>query len=108
MGGYRDTQPKLCTDQVYTIMLECWSAKAADRPTFAELIAKLEDVESPPMQPTDPDEGASAEYLEPASNTYGDGGTDPAYVDMEVDGGGGARLSVVSSTTTVASASRQA
>ena len=45
-GGYRAEQPTLCTDEVYAIMLECWAAKAADRPTFAMLVAKLEGVTS--------------------------------------------------------------
>jgi fyn-related kinase len=45
-GGYRAPQPKLCADAVYTIMLQCWSAKAVDRPTFATLVAKLEGIDS--------------------------------------------------------------
>jgi hypothetical protein len=45
-GGYRAEQPKLCPDEVYAIMLECWAAKAAHRPSFAQLVAKLEGVES--------------------------------------------------------------
>merc|ERR1719272_2201715 len=43
--GYRDEQPTLCSDEVYTIMLECWSAKASERPTFAELVTKFEHVD---------------------------------------------------------------
>merc|ERR1711935_134300 len=46
-GGYRADQPALCPDEVYAIMLECWAAKAANRLTFAQLVAKLKDVESP-------------------------------------------------------------
>merc|ERR1711935_1317797 len=45
-GGYRAEQPTLCPDEVYAIMLECWATKAANRPTFAQLVAKLEGVES--------------------------------------------------------------
>ena len=37
-------QPKLCIDAVYAIMLQCWSAKPADRPTFVQLTSKLGDV----------------------------------------------------------------
>ena len=43
-GGYRAPQPTLCTDAVYAIMLRCWSAKPADRPTFVQLTSVLEDV----------------------------------------------------------------
>lgn len=45
-GGYRAEQPKLCTDQMYAIMLECWAAKATNRPTFAKLVAELEGIKS--------------------------------------------------------------
>lgn len=43
-GGYRAPQPKLCTDAVYAIMLQCWSAKPADRPTFAHLTSMFNGV----------------------------------------------------------------
>ena len=42
-AGYRAEQPTLCSDKVYVIMLECWSAKPADRPPFAKLVSMLED-----------------------------------------------------------------
>lgn len=41
-GGYRAKQPKLCTDAVYTVMLQCWCAKPADRPTFVQLETLLQ------------------------------------------------------------------
>lgn len=60
-GGYRAEQPKLCTDEVYAIMLECWAAKAADRPTFAKLVTHLEGVDSSSVpSPTGADEAAAA------------------------------------------------
>merc|ERR1711935_1327124 len=36
-GGYRAEQPKLCTDGLYRILLECWAENPADRPSFLEL-----------------------------------------------------------------------
>jgi len=41
-GGYRAKQPKLCSDAVYTVMLQCWCAKPADRPTFVQLETLLQ------------------------------------------------------------------
>lgn len=43
-GGYRAEQPTLCTDAVYAIMLKCWMAKPADRPTFVQLASMLGDI----------------------------------------------------------------
>ena len=45
-GGYRAEQPMLCSDEVYAIMLKCWSAKPADRPNFVQLATMLEGVDT--------------------------------------------------------------
>lgn len=39
--GYRMSQPPNCPDFLYDIMLQCWSAKPADRPDFKSLKAQL-------------------------------------------------------------------
>jgi serine/threonine protein kinase len=43
-SGYRAQQPKECTDEMYKLMLQCWSAKETDRPTFAQLVLTLTDI----------------------------------------------------------------
>lgn len=35
--GYRLSQPKLCPDNVYKIMENCWNYNPKDRPTFRYL-----------------------------------------------------------------------
>nr|CDS31125.1 tyrosine protein kinase Abl [Hymenolepis microstoma] len=42
--GYRMQRPHGCPESVYSIMLRCWSWEAADRPTFAEIKAELEEM----------------------------------------------------------------
>jgi serine/threonine protein kinase len=41
-GGYRAPQPELCPDTMYAVMLECWHAKAAERPPFTHLAERIE------------------------------------------------------------------
>lgn len=50
-GGYRAEQPKLCTDAIYAMMLKCWSANPADRPTFVQLVIMLEGVDIAASEP---------------------------------------------------------
>ncbi|VUZ43644.1 unnamed protein product [Hymenolepis diminuta] len=42
--GYRMQRPHGCPESVYSIMHRCWSWEAADRPTFAEIKAELEEM----------------------------------------------------------------
>uniref|UniRef100_A0A5K3EWG1 Tyrosine-protein kinase n=1 Tax=Mesocestoides corti TaxID=53468 RepID=A0A5K3EWG1_MESCO len=42
--GYRMQRPHGCPEPVYNIMLRCWSWEAADRPSFAEVRAELEEM----------------------------------------------------------------
>ncbi|XP_028405324.1 uncharacterized protein LOC114527825 [Dendronephthya gigantea] len=37
VGGERMEKPSNCTDEMYSIMLECWQADPEDRPTFSYL-----------------------------------------------------------------------
>lgn len=41
--GYRMEQPNSCPDALYAMMLECWKARAEERPTFETLQWQLED-----------------------------------------------------------------
>lgn len=52
-GGYRAEQPTLCSDEIYAIILECWMAKASERPTFAQLVVKFEDAGVAAEEPVD-------------------------------------------------------
>jgi serine/threonine protein kinase len=42
MSGYRTPKPAGCTDDLYAIMLECWTAAPEGRPSFTALVATLE------------------------------------------------------------------
>ncbi|XP_059609508.1 platelet-derived growth factor receptor beta-like isoform X2 [Phlebotomus argentipes] len=46
MSGRRLQRPDNCTEDLYRTMLQCWQEHPEDRPTFDELVAKLE----PPQQ----------------------------------------------------------
>ncbi|XP_061479641.1 tyrosine-protein kinase FRK [Rhineura floridana] len=41
--GYRIPQPLKCPQELYNIMLQCWSAEPKERPTFETLHWRLED-----------------------------------------------------------------
>lgn len=41
-SGQRLQRPENCSNHLYEIMLQCWSEKAEDRPSFSELVTKLE------------------------------------------------------------------
>ncbi|KAI1294773.1 Hepatocyte growth factor receptor [Halotydeus destructor] len=41
---FRLQQPEYCPDPLYDIMLQCWSMNPDDRPTFSELVTKVQDV----------------------------------------------------------------
>jgi FMS-like tyrosine kinase 1 len=39
--GYRMEKPKLASQEIYEIMLECWRVNPKSRPTFTELEQKM-------------------------------------------------------------------
>ncbi|XP_046848279.1 fibroblast growth factor receptor-like isoform X2 [Xenia sp. Carnegie-2017] len=45
MSGQRLDKVNSCTDEIYTIMLKCWSHVPEDRPSFTELSKELWDLE---------------------------------------------------------------
>lgn len=63
-GGFRAEQPALCTDEIYSILLQCWSAKSSDRPTFTNLVAMLTGMLPEQQAP----EQSSSASVNPASN----------------------------------------
>ncbi|RMX49955.1 hypothetical protein pdam_00013942 [Pocillopora damicornis] len=40
--GYRMERPDMCSDEVYELMTECWTEEPATRPSFSQLVEKLE------------------------------------------------------------------
>eukprot|EP00062_Callorhinchus_milii_P006081 gi/632946810/ref/XP_007888742.1/ PREDICTED: macrophage-stimulating protein receptor [Callorhinchus milii] len=46
MKGRRLPQPEYCPDHLYTIMLQCWDPKLELRPSFTELICRIEEIQS--------------------------------------------------------------
>ncbi|KAJ2948369.1 hypothetical protein O0L34_g7607 [Tuta absoluta] len=42
--GYRMPKPNNCSQQLYDLMLSCWSAKPRDRPTFSDLHEKIDEL----------------------------------------------------------------
>ncbi|XP_042905663.2 proto-oncogene tyrosine-protein kinase receptor Ret [Parasteatoda tepidariorum] len=43
-AGYRMTKPDYCPDEVYLLMRQCWRAIPRERPSFKELVLKLDFV----------------------------------------------------------------
>lgn len=43
-SGYRMEQPSSCADELYALMLSCWSAMPIERPTFSCLQARLQEL----------------------------------------------------------------
>jgi hypothetical protein len=44
IGGYRIPKPEECPNEVYEIMLRCWSEKPTNRPTFSDIVTSLSDL----------------------------------------------------------------
>ncbi|KAJ7388501.1 hypothetical protein OS493_037226 [Desmophyllum pertusum] len=42
--GYRMERPDMCSDEVYELMFECWDEDPATRPSFSQLIDRLEAI----------------------------------------------------------------
>lgn len=40
--GTRLERPKICTDELYVLMLRCWSENPDDRPSFNDLAEQLD------------------------------------------------------------------
>ncbi|XP_078372013.1 uncharacterized protein LOC144655597 [Oculina patagonica] len=43
-AGYRMEKPDMCPDNFYTIMLDCWKQDRDERPSFQELLERLEQL----------------------------------------------------------------
>lgn len=43
--GHRLQRPEICTDELYNLMIKCWSRDSRLRPTFEELVKLLESKE---------------------------------------------------------------
>jgi hypothetical protein len=41
LNGERLPKPKKCPQELYDLMLKCWNARPAERPTFRELLSEL-------------------------------------------------------------------
>lgn len=53
-SGYRMQRPEICSEDLYTLMRQCWSANPDDRPFFREIVDKFEDPEDSRPHDTDP------------------------------------------------------
>nr|XP_058963445.1 uncharacterized protein LOC131790274 isoform X1 [Pocillopora verrucosa] len=42
--GYLMGRPDMCSDEVYELMTECWREDPTTRPSFADLVGKLEEI----------------------------------------------------------------
>ncbi|RZF38977.1 hypothetical protein LSTR_LSTR003720 [Laodelphax striatellus] len=42
--GYRMEQPSSCGKELYDIMLACWNTKPKERPTFSQLVQKIDEL----------------------------------------------------------------
>lgn len=42
--GHRMEKPELCSDHVYSLMLDCWKEDLNERPSFQELVGRLEEL----------------------------------------------------------------
>ncbi|KAJ8973077.1 hypothetical protein NQ317_002293 [Molorchus minor] len=40
--GKRLARPRICTDELYALMLKCWSENSDERPSFSELVELLD------------------------------------------------------------------
>lgn len=43
-NGQRMEKPELCSDHVYSLMLDCWKQDGNERPSFQELVGRLEEL----------------------------------------------------------------
>jgi serine/threonine protein kinase len=75
-SGYRMPKPEHCADVLYNdVMLECWSASGADRPTFSKITSLLEDIVDEGIRASFADQSIIGDLpLEGASKRGGGGG----------------------------------
>ncbi|VEL37794.1 unnamed protein product [Protopolystoma xenopodis] len=66
-SGYRMPRPAGCPPELYDLMIDCWAADEADRPSFAEIHARLE-VYGDEERPAYKDPEATAAVLSPDPN----------------------------------------
>lgn len=45
LKGERLERPEICTDELYNLMIRCWSRDSRLRPTFSDLVKILESKE---------------------------------------------------------------
>jgi serine/threonine protein kinase len=78
-SGYRMPKPELCADVLYNdVMLGCWSASAADRPTFSKITSLLEEIVDERIRASFADQSIIGELpLEGANKRGGGGRFDP-------------------------------
>lgn len=43
-SGYRMDKPAICSDALYELMLDCWRADPEERPSFEQLITRMEQM----------------------------------------------------------------
>jgi hypothetical protein len=46
IAGYRMPAPTNCPAEVYQLMLQCWQANPAQRPSFAQLFTQLQQLDN--------------------------------------------------------------
>ncbi|XP_031623796.1 mast/stem cell growth factor receptor kita-like [Contarinia nasturtii] len=45
VDGYRMPRPEICSEQLYKLMQQCWSESPFNRPSFSEIVQRLENTE---------------------------------------------------------------
>lgn len=43
-SGYRMEKPAICSDELYQLMLDCWKADPEERPSFKQLVTRMEEM----------------------------------------------------------------
>lgn len=51
--GYRMEKPKQCSIPLYNLMLDCWKENPRERPTFKQVLSRLQDLSNLPMRHID-------------------------------------------------------
>ncbi|XP_022794142.1 fibroblast growth factor receptor 4-like isoform X2 [Stylophora pistillata] len=64
-SGYRMDKPAICSDALYELMLDCWRADPEERPSFEQLVTRMEQM----MTRDAPYWDLNEEYESDASNT---------------------------------------